>query len=318
MTLDEFQRMVLTSLVSKIMEVPYKDITLQDINTVKGILIDDQYRQWDNFLKKQLDKGNLNLEHYKTSNQVKINETVNKLKVLTLSQKGKLETEITQALDGTRFAGTTIKKLDVQKKLMNNVLNKGLSFVNVGTNKWDVFNFIRVYQDNIIQNMYQDMSMGANNQIGNSVMLVSRHSGAREKCYPYQDWLVDMNNSLNGVQPTGELVRPISATSYGQVDGLRGKNCRHQLIPFILGINKKIKSNIPPSIEQNELLEGARNLTKNYEREIRKVDTLVHYAGTDVEKQFYKDKRKELTTRLDDHCKRFNIKRNYQDERGYY
>ena len=75
---------------------------------------------------------------------------------------------------------------------------------------------------------------------GVEIFRVSRHSGARPLCYPYQGRYFSWNNE-SGTFTDGEGKRhrysPLSSTSYGKPAGLFGINCGHHPITIIPGVS---------------------------------------------------------------------------------
>ena len=106
---------------------------------------------------------------------------------------------------------------------------------------------------------------------GVKIFRVSRHSGARPLCYPYQGRYFSWDNS-SGTFTDGEGKRhkyyPISSTSYGKPAGLFGINCGHHPITVIPGVTiprDRQKQNKAENDKQYELSQEQRRL----EREVR-------------------------------------------------
>ena len=106
---------------------------------------------------------------------------------------------------------------------------------------------------------------------GVEIFRVSRHSGARPLCYPYQGRYFSWNNE-SGTFTDGEGKRhrysPLSSTSYGKPAGLFGINCGHHPITVIPGVTiprDRQKQNKAENDKQYELSQEQRRL----EREVR-------------------------------------------------
>ena len=106
---------------------------------------------------------------------------------------------------------------------------------------------------------------------GVDIFRVSRHSGARPLCYPYQGRYFSWNNK-SGTFTDGEGKRhrysPISSTSYGKPVGLFGINCGHHPITMIPGVS--IPRDRPEQDkEENDKVYAESQEQRRLEREIR-------------------------------------------------
>ena len=106
---------------------------------------------------------------------------------------------------------------------------------------------------------------------GVDIFRVSRHSGARPLCYPYQGRYFSWNNK-SGTFTDGEGKRhrysPISSTSYGKPAGLFGINCGHHPITMIPGVS--IPRDRPEQEkEENDKVYAESQEQRRLEREIR-------------------------------------------------
>jgi len=105
---------------------------------------------------------------------------------------------------------------------------------------------------------------------GVDIFRVSRHSGARPLCYPYQGRYFSWNNK-SGTFTDGEGKRhrysPISSTSYGKPAGLFGINCGHHPITMIPGVS--IPRDRPEQDkEENDKVYAESQEQRRLEREI--------------------------------------------------
>ena len=106
---------------------------------------------------------------------------------------------------------------------------------------------------------------------GVDIFRVSRHSGARPLCYPYQGRYFSWNNK-SGTFTDGEGKRhrysPISSTSYGKPAGLFGIYCGHHPITMIPGVS--IPRDRPEQDkEENDKVYAESQEQRRLEREIR-------------------------------------------------
>lgn len=106
---------------------------------------------------------------------------------------------------------------------------------------------------------------------GVEIFRVSRHSGARPLCYPYQGRYFSWNNE-SGTFTDGEGKRhrysPLSSTSYGKPAGLFGINCGHHPITIIPGVS--IPRDLPKENKaENDRIYALSQEQRRLEREVR-------------------------------------------------
>lgn len=106
---------------------------------------------------------------------------------------------------------------------------------------------------------------------GVKIFRVSRHSGARPLCYPYQGRYFSWDNS-SGEFTDGEGKRhrysPLSSTSYGKPAGLFGINCGHHPITMIPGVSIP-RDRVEQNKEENDKAYAESQEQRRLEREIR-------------------------------------------------
>jgi len=107
---------------------------------------------------------------------------------------------------------------------------------------------------------------------GVDIFRVSRHSGARPLCYPYQGRYFSWNNKsgtfTDGEGKNATATPPISSTSYGKPAGLFGINCGHHPITMIPGVS--IPRDRPEQDkEENDKVYAESQEQRRLEREIR-------------------------------------------------
>lgn len=106
---------------------------------------------------------------------------------------------------------------------------------------------------------------------GVEIFRVSRHSGARPLCYPYQGRYFSWNNT-SGTFTDGEGKRhrysSLSSTSYGKPAGLFGINCGHHPITVIPGVSIP-RDRTEQDKEANDKAYAESQEQRRLEREIR-------------------------------------------------
>lgn len=96
-------------------------------------------------------------------------------------------------------------------------------------------------------------------ELGEDLVEISSHLGARPKCEPYQGKIYSLSGSSKNYPP-------LSSTSYGEPDGLFGINCRHIMYPYFPGTEKTFK---PQNAERNETAYKNSQIQRRLERSIR-------------------------------------------------
>ena len=108
---------------------------------------------------------------------------------------------------------------------------------------------------------------------GVNIFRVSRHSGARPLCYPYQGRYFSWDNS-SGTFYDGEGKQhryyPLSSTSYGKPAGLFGINCGHHPITVIPGVS------IPRDRDEQNKGENDRAYAESQEQ--RRLEREIRYS----------------------------------------
>ena len=106
---------------------------------------------------------------------------------------------------------------------------------------------------------------------GVKIFRVSRHSGARPLCYPYQGRYFSWDNS-SGTFYDGEGKQhryyPLSSTSYGKPAGLFGINCGHHPITVIPGVSIP-RDRTEQDKESNDKAYAESQEQRRLERDIR-------------------------------------------------
>lgn len=90
---------------------------------------------------------------------------------------------------------------------------------------------------------------------------VSSHAGARPKCAPYQGRIFSRSGR-------SRKYASLASTSYGEIDGLKGRNCRHIFYPFVEGVSIRRPSQVERA--ENDRIYKESQVQRKLERDIRK------------------------------------------------
>lgn len=311
MTFQQLQRETITFLLRRLYGYVHPEPTIVNLRKV-GLI--EEYNRILKILRKQVGKKNLDMVQLLKQANLSLDNVQRFAAVLTEKQKIILKGKIDSVL--------AIQDVDIRNKaistLTTEILTTGMKVVTEGKRVWNVDNWLRREIINRRQKLYQDMSFQAANEVGITTFRVTQHGGAREKCYPWQNKILDFSGPTRNEFVVGIMynIININETSYGEPDGLRGVNCRHVLIPFIPGLNRLKDPDI--DIGYNERIAKAESLLRTQQSRMRNLQT----------QKYYRDLNGEDVTRYDllisnaDNeiiriCKRYDLSRNRSLERAY-
>lgn len=138
--------------------------------------------------------------------------------------------------------------------------------------KWSPEAYINMDMRTTMHNTAIEATKLRQQDYGSKIFQVSRHSGARPLCYPYQGKYYSWDNS-SGTFTDGagrrHTYKPISSTSYGKPAGLFGINCGHRPIVVVprVTISNVSRTNEPK--EKNDRIYAESQEQRRLEREIR-------------------------------------------------
>ena len=201
------------------------------------------------------------LDHYRSI----ISNTVNIAQSLEATQ----QTLNTAA--GKLITGTESRTQALRQALMQ-VQKEGITgFYDRAGRKWTPEAYINMDIRTTMHNTAIEAVKLRQQDYGVEIFRVSRHSGARPLCYPYQGRYFSWNNS-SGTFTDGEgkrhRYRPISSTSYGKPAGLFGVNCGHHPITMIPGVSIP-RDRVKQNKEENDRTYKLSQHQRSLEREIR-------------------------------------------------
>lgn len=310
MSYDTLQRELMTYMLKLLYGESYPEPTLANLKAAK---FDGEYKRMEKFLKKQVGKKSLDMSMLLQAANMTIEQLTIMSGMLSVAQKDMYKSKILAILQYTEP-----ERSEAISRMTTELLTQGMKGVSVGNRVWNIDNWLRININNIKSKMYQDMSFKAGEDAGTTVYRVSQHGGAREKCFPWQNKLVDFvgptrTEVVNGIT---YRITNINETSYGEPDGLRGVNCRHILMPFILGFNK-LGDDIVDATENEKTVKG-ESQKRTLESRIRNLRTQKMYrrgVGEDITR--YNTRINKATAELYAVCDQYNLKVNPALLRAY-
>jgi hypothetical protein len=120
-------------------------------------------------------------------------------------------------------------------------------------------------------------------ELGEDLVEISSHLGARPKCEPYQGKIY----SLSG---TSKNYPALSTTSYGVLDGLFGCNCRHTMYPYFPGTEKTYQpQDKKENAESYKLSQQQRSIERDIRQSGRNYDLMKKTKDPKMIELAYKD-----------------------------
>lgn len=150
-------------------------------------------------------------------------------------------------------------------------------FIDKKGKQWSAEAYANMYARTNVHKMSIETVDKRNKDYGNDLYIVDKHSGAREKCAPWQGKIISKDNRSGYVEDaSGKKIKfyPQSTTTYGEPDGLFGINCSHNKVPFIPNVSfANIKPLTKEEIEENKRVYQESQKQRAIERSIRKSKT---------------------------------------------
>ena len=181
---------------------------------------------------------------------------------------------VQQTLDtqAARVATGTATRTQALREALGQIHKEGITgFYDKAGRQWTPEAYVNMTVRTTVHNTAIESVKIRQEDYGAEIFQVSRHSGARPLCYPYQGRFFTWNNS-GGTFTDGEGKRhryaPISSTSYGKPAGLFGINCGHHPIPVIPGVTIP-RTRTKQNKEQNDKTYARSQQQRALERNIR-------------------------------------------------
>ena len=190
---------------------------------------------------------------------------------VNIERQMKAAQEVLNIATGKVITGTESRQQALRQAL-SQIHKEGITgFYDRAGRKWSPEAYVNMDIRTTVHNTAIEAVKTRQEDYGVDIFRVSRHSGARPLCYPYQGRYFSWNNR-SGTFTDGEGKRhrysPISSTSYGKPAGLFGINCGHHPITMIPGVS--IPRDRPEQDkEENDKVYAESQEQRRLEREIR-------------------------------------------------
>lgn len=242
-------------------EVGYSAVT--DIDKVVkdvGYVIKDTPNNIDNIMRAYAEQTFLELDNF-------VNQTL----VTTNFGTGKV-TQMYQDIINKTMAEFNTGILTRQQALEKTILqwaDKGIpsSFVDKGGNIWSLERYVDMVLKSTLNDTYNQLRTERMADYGIHTVIMTTVYDAAERCAHCQGKVLDMRNPSESEYPS------IYNYGYGQKAGTLGINCRHDIIPFIPGVNTNNQRQIDPklSIERSAVRAQQRNNERRIVRTKKKL-----------------------------------------------
>ena len=165
-----------------------------------------------------------------------------------------------------------VSRAQALRQTITQINKEGLAgFTDKAGRKWSAEAYVNMVMRTTVHNEAIDTVRARQMDYGINVFYVSRHSGARPLCYPYQGRYFSWDNKSGTITDgAGKRHRysPVSSTSYGKAAGLFGVNCNHDAVTVIPGISMP-HDEVAQDKKQNDKIYAESQKQRYLEREVR-------------------------------------------------
>lgn len=185
--------------------------------------------------------------------------------------------------------------------------DKGIpAFIDKAGREWSPETYVNMDIRNTVKNAANAAQFASIEELGQDVVLVSSHAGARPLCAPYQGKLYSLSGksgTIRDLHGKEYHFEPWSSTSYGKPAGLLGINCGHTIRGVSDGafVNREKQYSEKENSEEYEKVVKQREL----ERSVRKLKTkrnALQAAGDTEGVKEYNKRIKAANQRLQEYC----------------
>jgi len=284
--------------------------------------------QFSSFIKKAVAGGFLKKSEKPLISQ-EIQDIINKKRKLSLKDYNKINATLLQNSKieyyniiknvNLELKNNINKPKEILKDNIKKMVNKGIPAKVDKDKKYNQNPYIEIVNGSIAKNIEITVQQEKFKEWGIDIIEVSSHADARPLCSPDEGQLYSLSGSNGYVKDaSGNSIeyRDFGSTSYGEIAGLFGLNCKHFETPFI----PEFSTMQEEGQERKYADERKEALLKQrlYEREIRtnKIEIeALKSANLEFEKENIKLKQKE--NKIKEFVKANDLKRNYENEEVY-
>ncbi|MEH7081103.1 phage minor capsid protein, partial [Bacillus velezensis] len=158
-------------------------------------------------------------------------KTFNLINTTMLNQSKQIYLDTINKVVGKMLTGTITHDQAIRETVQEWSKTGIPSLIDKRGRKWTTEAYVSMVARSTSNNVANETQFARMDEFESDLLEVSSHLGARPKCYPWQGAIY----SRSGKHPD---YKAWSETSYGDVAGLLGINCRHKIYPFFEGLSK--------------------------------------------------------------------------------
>jgi hypothetical protein len=201
-------------------------------------------------------------------------EQINRTGANLLASANEMYLDIVEKSTAQALAGDITGRQAMQN-ISREWANKGLpALTDSAGRRWTTEAYAQTIVRSNVRGVVTDTQLERAKQFGTDLVEISSHVGARPNCEPYQGKVYSVSGQSNKYPS-------LASTSFGEVDGIGGINCGHDLYPFVDGEKKTFHPY--PKKENDQAYENSQR-QRQIERNIRRAkrDEAVAKAADDT------------------------------------
>lgn len=224
--------------------------------------------------------------------QQQARDTFNMVNTTMLQQSQQVYLDIVNQTVGKVLAGTVTPQQALRESVEKWADNGVPALIDRSGRKWTTEAYMNQVMRSTVNNVANEMQDTRMDEYGVDLVEVSSHLGARPRCAPYQGRIFS-RSGINKKYPA------LSTTSYGELAGLKGVNCRHVFYPYVEGITKRTykpydeKKNREEYEESQQQRALERNIRKA-KRELMMMEEMGDSEGVKLAKKKVRDRQANM------------------------
>ena len=196
-------------------------------------------------------------------------------------------------------------------KASASLTNDGLKgFIDKAGRTWSPEAYSQMLVRTTANNSRREAQQARMEDNGLDLVEITSPAGARPGCAPYQGKIYSLSGNDTDYPA-------LSSTSYGEVDGLFGINCGHDMIPYKKGTKRTYE---PYPVKENEKVYKESQQQRQLERNIRhdkRQAVLANSRGETEQAKYYQDRVKEKQSKMREFIDQTDRTRRYDREQVY-
>ena len=232
------------------------------------------------------------LQNVLTAYQQQARDTFNLVNSTILSQSRQVYLDIINQTVGKVLSGVSTPQ-EALRETAAKWAEKGVpALIDKRGRQWSAEAYISAVTRSMSNNIANEMQEARMDEYGADLIEVSSHSGARPGCAPYQGRVF----SRSGNHPK---YKPLSSTSYGRPEGLKGVNCGHLFYPFIEGITDRTyrpvkKAENDEAYKESQQQRYLERRIRQAKRELEMMGAMGDDIGIGMAKKKVKDRQADM------------------------